>query len=248
MNQVSQNFGNAATSYDQVGSVQLASAEHLCGLIPGDTVKSMNSLLDVGTGTGYVAEILSKANPTCQITLNDISPEMLAAAEQKLSHCPRLTTELGDAETHIFASKPYDLIVSNLTVQWFRNRQAGLGHLLSQGKVLAFSTLAENTFIEWQQAYDRLGLTSSLHPQPSIDELTQLVRGLSSRPPILDTKVVPITFDQPGDFVRYLGQLGAQTPRPGRSASTLSQVIPTIEAPFTVSYEIFYAIVFAEDS
>ena len=80
---IKNNFDNASTSYDSVASIQKKCAQKLIEKLPNFIP---NSILDLGTGTGYTTELLLKKFPESQYTLNDISDVMLKVAEKKLGY------------------------------------------------------------------------------------------------------------------------------------------------------------------
>jgi trans-aconitate 2-methyltransferase len=77
-------------------------------------------IADLGCGPGNVTTLLAERWPAAHITGYDNSPEMLAKAETLAGPTPgggRLDFAHGDARTWT-PSAPYDLIISNATLQW----------------------------------------------------------------------------------------------------------------------------------
>jgi malonyl-CoA O-methyltransferase len=242
MSNILARFDKRAVSYDAVAHVQKASAGHLAGLIPDDVLQKARTILDVGAGTGFVTQALYPRSPQAHFTLNDIAPQMLAVAKEKLHYLPHISLYKGDAETAQFPESPYDLIASNLTVQWFHDWQQGLQNLGAQTHAFAFATLMEGTFREWQALHDARGLASGLHHYPSFETLQDYVQSLSSNTVIVDRKTHTVPFKSPRDFVRYLKTLGANTPYHKYQSSTLRHVI-SLPNPLQVSYEVFYGVI-----
>ncbi len=242
MTDILMHFNKRASSYDAVAHVQKASANHLVELIPDDIALKAQKILDVGAGTGFVTEALSRRSPNAHFTLNDIAPQMLVVAREKLCHLSSVSLYEGDGETAQFPQSPYDLIASNLTVQWFQDWRKGLQNLESQAHALAFSTLMEGTFREWQALHDVRSLASGLHCYPSFETLRNYVQSLDHTTAIIDHKTYAISFQNPRDFVRYLKTLGANMPCPTYRPSTLRQVI-SLQTPLEISYEVFYGVI-----
>ncbi|MFJ2831567.1 trans-aconitate 2-methyltransferase [Streptomyces sp. NPDC087263] len=77
-------------------------------------------IADLGCGPGNVTALLAERWPAAHITGYDNSPEMLAKAAALAGPTPgggRLDFATGDARTWT-PSAPYDLIISNATLQW----------------------------------------------------------------------------------------------------------------------------------
>ncbi|MER5217245.1 trans-aconitate 2-methyltransferase [Streptomyces sp. NPDC002838] len=77
-------------------------------------------IADLGCGPGNVTTLLAERWPTARITGYDNSPEMLTRAEAHAGPTPgggRLHFAHADAVTWA-PEEPYDLIVSNATLQW----------------------------------------------------------------------------------------------------------------------------------
>jgi tRNA (cmo5U34)-methyltransferase len=72
-------------------------------------------LMDVGTGTGNIAYNLKSAFPNSQLVCLDLSPNMLAIAEEKLKSFPGVEYVVADVSSYKFDRK-YDAIVSSLTL------------------------------------------------------------------------------------------------------------------------------------
>jgi malonyl-CoA O-methyltransferase len=146
---IQKNFSRNAHTYDTSATIQRQCAEHLVQYLQ---IKHPNlapqSILDVGAGTGYLTHILSQCFSHSTYHLNDISPEMLKISQKRLHHL-HTTWHVGDAQKLQF---PFvDLIVSNLTLQWFDALEAGIQHLSSFTPCLALSFLLDGTFDDWYQ-------------------------------------------------------------------------------------------------
>jgi len=72
-------------------------------------------LLDIGTGTGNIACNLKAAFPNSRLVCLDLSPNMLAAAKQKLARFQGIEYVEADAAAYKLDRK-YDAIVSSLTL------------------------------------------------------------------------------------------------------------------------------------
>ncbi|EOW6733853.1 malonyl-ACP O-methyltransferase BioC [Cronobacter dublinensis] len=141
-------FGRAARSYDDFAALQRQSARLLaehCG------AQGIATVLDAGCGTG--AGSLDWRARGCDVTAFDLSPGMLVQArERRAAH--RFIQ--GDIEALPFADASFDLVWSNLAVQWCQSLAVALAQMLRvarPGGRVAFSTLAHGSLGELHQAW-----------------------------------------------------------------------------------------------
>lgn len=203
MTAIQKRFSNAATTYDTVAQVQKESAEYLSLLLQRHVPHwRPNTILDLGAGTGAMSRVLLNAYPNSAFTLNDLSPHMLAQAQNNLSSVTDLKIKLGDFEK--ITIEPHDLIISNLAFQWANDLAALVARYTPYAQVLAYTTLLDGTFSEW---YDALNIQHAIYP--SLAHIKTLGNALPLSHRIHAEKSWTLTFPTPRDFMRYLQQLGA---------------------------------------
>lgn len=105
----------------------------LVAAIPNRNVKTA---IDLGCGPGNSTEVLAAAFPTATVTGLDNSPDMIAAARERL---PNIQFELADLTTWADPG-PFDVILSNAVMQWVPGHDALFPDLL--GKLSAGGSLA----------------------------------------------------------------------------------------------------------
>ena len=80
------NFNKASHSYDTVAHIQRHAAEFLVGKLLALSNCVPKTILDLGTGTGYIPELLLLKYPDSSYYLNDIAYEMLERCRVKFSY------------------------------------------------------------------------------------------------------------------------------------------------------------------
>ena len=81
---IKNHFNRAGNSYDKVACVQKQSAGLLVKKLQSfDSSSYPQTILDLGTGTGYIPEILLPHYQNSLYTLNDIAPKMIEIVENK---------------------------------------------------------------------------------------------------------------------------------------------------------------------
>jgi len=137
-------FDNGVKSYDQHAFIQRQSADLL---FKRAAHLSPKHVLEIGCGTGYLTKKVKGFFPAASITAIDIAPQMI---EKCQAHIHDVDFQCHDAE-EFQAEQKYDLIISNLTFQWFVNPQESIARLrdfLTPNGRLIFSALGERSF--WQ--------------------------------------------------------------------------------------------------
>ncbi|WP_183505647.1 MULTISPECIES: class I SAM-dependent methyltransferase [unclassified Mycolicibacterium] len=86
----------------------------------GTTVRSLptevmgHDVLEIGSGSGAVAEQLAREHPNASVTATDLDPVMVAAATDRLRGVPNAAVHLADATALPFPDASFDSVVSCL--------------------------------------------------------------------------------------------------------------------------------------
>jgi malonyl-CoA O-methyltransferase len=150
---VAKSFSDAANDYDQFARFQHELAKALIEMCPPE---QKQHILDLGCGTGYCLPLLKQQYDQASLLGADIAPGMLAFAQQQ--H-PEFQYAVADAENLPFTQGQFDLIFSNLAVQWCDDFSQVLSQAykcLKPGGHLVLSTLADGTLTELKQAWSQV--------------------------------------------------------------------------------------------
>lgn len=235
---VAQRFSASARSYDETAYIQPIVAQHLLeyvSLKPG-------TILEIGCGTGGLSAHLIKKFPESKIILSDISEQMLSVCRQNIGESP--VYRIVDAENIPADIGSFDLIISNLALQWVMNLPAVLQNLikaLNPGGTLCFSVLGDKNFKEFQSVLKAYGVSSGLHDYPSKDEFCwpTAYKGFVAE------EFLQENHHNGADFLKKLKKIGASTARKGHRpipASAMKQILKATENGFTVSYHVLYGV------
>lgn len=149
-------FSRAASQYDRYATWQQKNARELVsavGFYP-------SSVLDLGCGTGEVSILLKNKFPEAEVHGLDLAPGMIAAAELRsiYENKPDILFKVGDMERIDYPAESFDLIVSNLSLQWL-NELTGcfneVSRVLKPGGNFLFSTVLAGSQQELADAYLR---------------------------------------------------------------------------------------------
>jgi len=147
-------FARAAKGYAEAAALQREVAERLDAHLNFTKIKP-NRILDLGCGTGFLAHLLHARYPKAEIVLVDIAEPMLVQARKrwpkrwfrrnKARFC------CADACRLPFADASFDLVASNLTLQWVAEPMqmlAEMRRVCRTGGLLLFSTFGRRTLEE----------------------------------------------------------------------------------------------------
>lgn len=166
-------FGRAAKSYDSVASYQRSTGTQLLGqltsVLNSSELTAPLHILDAGCGTGYFSHKLK--NQGHHITALDLSAGMLEMVQTKAVADHYLCA---DIESIPLDSQTFDVVFSNLSVQWCQDLSKALSELYrvtKPGGVVVFTTLAEHSLAELSSAWHSLDGYSHVNSFLSVQQI-----------------------------------------------------------------------------
>ena len=207
---IENSFGSKVASYNRHAFLQKESAQKLCSFLPN--LAPIN-ILEIGCGTGFLTDLLQKKFPNSQILGIDISQNMIEACSQKFERNNNIKFSVMDGENFNSPEK-FDLIISNLSIQWFENPVQGLKNLtkyLTPNGQLFYTTIGADSFKEWKDILTDLKLSSGIIGSPNYEGVFQEDKNI-------------ITYKNSLDFLRNFKKIGAHQPRSDYIPLTSSQL------------------------
>jgi malonyl-CoA O-methyltransferase len=149
-------FAAAAQTYHEESVLQRAVAEELAdSMLPRDGI---DSILEIGCGTGFLTELLRGRFPYAHIDAVDIARPMIDLARARIGECGRVRWHAADAR-HFRLDRDFPLIVSSSALHWMAplsgtvKRLAGM---LRPGGCFASALMTEGTLGELHAAREDL--------------------------------------------------------------------------------------------
>ena len=146
---INYNFSSKANEYNLSANIQKKVAKKLCQLFIENYTPNSNQkirILDLGSGTSFVAKNLLKKIDNCEIYELDLSLEMLNNFKKNPKKIIKICA---DIESLPFTESSFDAIISSFSLQWienFENLFDVLKKLLKPLAILAFSIHDNQSF------------------------------------------------------------------------------------------------------
>lgn len=239
-------FSKAVDAYDTHAVLQREVADRLLQHIEFTKIRPAR-ILDIGCGTGYFTRLLQQRFKGAAVHALDLSEAMLVATRARQTrrmpwhgkcHCLA-----ADACLLPFANEQFDLVCSNLTMQWVDEpwqMMREMRRVLAPGGLILFSTFGRRTLAELRQSlaeisHDRAGLVL---PFPDVTALGDMLMKLPVELPVTDTDLFTLTYPDAMALVRELKGMGASSTailhRPGGLYGR--GLLRTLEQTYTARY------------
>ena len=236
-------FGAAARDYETHAGIQRTVAQTLAQLAANQPLPPAPHILEIGCGTGLFSRELRSLFPAAELTITDLSPDMVDMVSREATLAAYFAVM--DGEAPIFDRPMFDLIVSSLAFQWFGDLRSALTRLyalLRPGGTLMFSTMAERSFAQWRSAHEACGVHAGTPEYPSIDALQAMLDAHTDA--FLFEEDYVLDFGGAKGLHRHLKGIGATVPAEGRarlSPANMRQVMRHFDAGGgTVTYHVAF--------
>ena len=245
-------FNRAATTYDAVAELQYEIGDRLIERL--DYVRLQPArILDLGAGTGFFSAALLKRYRKADIVALDVAENMLRQVQGRGGWFRKPRCVCADAETLPFADDSFQLIFSNLMLQWSVDLEQTfmeLRRVLAPGGLLMFTTFGPDTLMELRASWEKVDGFTHVNTFIDMHDVGDSLVSTRWAEPVMDSERITVTYRQLGTLMQDLKQIGAHNVTHGRPAGLtgrqrLQQLAEAYEAfredgVLPASYEVVY--------
>ena len=198
---IKNNFNKAALNYDDYAVLQKEVAKKLVNL-SSDNINKSNKILDLGSGTGFVADSIKSTNK--EIFELDIAYNMLDKRPGSLK-------VNADIEYLPFVENSFDLILSSLAFQWLNNISLAItncGKVLKDNGSLIFSIITDGSLAELKSSCTTCGVNLSINQFPTKQYLVDIISDISKNYQLIDEKII-LEYKDLYDLLNSMKKIGA---------------------------------------
>ena len=206
---ISARFAAAAQSYHEESNVQRTVAEKLDASMPA--MEEIDSILEIGCGTGLLTELLLKRFPRAMIYAVDIARPMIDLARERIGECGRIRWHAADAR-RFRPERDFPLIISSSALHWMTpvsETVKRLGGMLEPGGMLVSALMVNGTLGELHAARTRL-FPTRIAPLclPGAEEVLEALAAAGLRVERSSGEVLRERYDSAHAFLRSLNRQG----------------------------------------
>ena len=234
-------FNKAAETYDSVSFVHQEIAHHLLHAINScladRSILPPKNILDVGAGTGILANAVHDSLSDVHVTLTDISANMLDIAMKK--YHGKFDYIVANAE-HFENYHKYDTIVSAMAMQWFHDVKKFLSKIVSESRTIAFAMPIFGTFSEWYELLESFDANVKYPKYKTHEEMLEMCREVAY---IKHSNVQKyfVKFQSPLECARYINNLGVNIGGLPYNLESMKNFF-SLNRKVTLCYDVFFSV------
>lgn len=216
--QVREAFDRAARGYDAAAVLQHEVGARLRERLELTTVKPVR-ILDIGCGTGRATRELMRNYRDAQLVAADFAPAMLREVKRRFwFRSPSLVC--ADVAALPFADAGFDLVFSNLMLQWCDDLDTCLRELrrvTSAHGLLLFSTLGPDTLKELRAAWAEVDGATHVNGFVDMHDIGDALIRAGFVEPVMDVEHITMTYEDVFALMHDLKRIGAHNVTAGRA-------------------------------
>ena len=218
-------FDNAADSYDQAAVLQKEVCKRLLEKL--DVIQlTPEWILDAGTGTGEAVKPLQKKYKKAEMVLFDLSELMLQKAAKQGSLFKKPYQVCGNIESLPFADQSFDLLFSNLAMQWCNDLGAALTEfkrVLKPGALLQFATFGPDTLKELRASWKKVDAAVHVNSFIDMHDIGDGLLQAGFAEPVMESEIITVNYKEVESLMQDLRDIGANVTANGHRQGLLTR-------------------------
>jgi len=214
-------FGRAAAAYAEVAMLQRESESRLLEQLEVLEERVPARILDVGSGPGRASGVMKGRWPKADVVAMDIALPMLRQVPKHTRFWRPVRSVCGEATMLPFADGSFDVLFSNLCLQWVPDLPRALDEfrrVLKPEGLLLFTSFGPDTLLELREAYLAAGESKPpLSPFAAIQQVGDALVSAGFRNPVLEREDFTLTYPDVMSLLRELRAIGAGDARSERA-------------------------------
>jgi malonyl-CoA O-methyltransferase len=212
-------FESAAASYDQAAVLQQEVGQRLLQRLELMRIQP-DRILDLGSGTGQCIPGLLSRYKKADVVALDIAFPMLGHARKRSHWLRKPRCICGDAETLPFADSSFELVFSNLMLQWCVDLEtvfSELQRVLRPGGLLLFTSFGPDTLRELRDSWYKVDGYTHVNAFQDMHDVGDALVKTRFADPVMDVERITVTYPDVWKLMKELKQIGAHNVTAGRS-------------------------------
>jgi len=211
-------FESAAAGYDQAAVLQQEVGRRLLQRLELVKIRP-ERILDLGSGTGHCIPDLLGRYKKAELVALDIALPMLQRARKRNHWLRRPRCVCADAERLPFEDNRFDLVFSNLVLQWCVELDVvftELQRVLRPGGLLLFTSFGPDTLHELRASWEQVDGYSHVNAFQDMHDVGDALLRARFADPVMDVERLTVTYPDVWQLMRELKQIGAHNVTAGR--------------------------------
>ncbi len=211
-------FEQAAARYDEAAVLQREVGSRLLERLDLMRLQPQR-ILDLGSGTGYCIDGLFGRYRNADVVALDIAHPMLRHARRRGRWLRRPRCVCADAECLPFPDNSFDLVFSNLMLQWCVDLDGTFSELrrvIRPGGLLLFSSFGPDTLKELRASWREVDGYAHVNTFLDMHDVGDALVRTRFADPVMDVERLTVTYPDVWKLMRELKQIGAHNVTGGR--------------------------------
>ena len=209
---IKKSFDAAAQTYNEAAFVQSQAGADLINKFNNLNLDiCANKIMDIGSGTGYLAKQLAIQFPKADINCVDFSNKMLREARNYADY-NNIKYINADFDSLPFNAQSIDLVCSNFALQWsldLNQTFRELSRVLKPEGYCLFTTLGPNTLIELNNSWLKIDSDKHVNEYCSLDYIKNFLKKYNMNIIHSESAITAMYFSTVRDIMKNLKAVGA---------------------------------------